>query len=148
MNYEEKLKEFARYVRAYYIDELEEWAEWNNHNKPEDKREYIIKPEHKDKIEEVYQDGDNGELESEEYDQYYNMELIEGIIEDYDHEPDGARDELIWDSAYLSGMRDAQRPIYIEITEQELQELQEGEVFNWEFNGIKVQVSTEQDLPF
>lgn len=142
MNYEEQLNEFARYVRAYYIEELEEWAKWQKD------KTYIIKPEHRAEIEEVYQHRDNGELESEEYDQYYNMDTIKHIIETYEHNSEGARDELIWESAYLSGIRDAQKRIEIEFTEKELQKLQEGKLFNWEFNGIKVQISKEQDLPF
>jgi hypothetical protein len=38
--------------------------------------------------------------------------------------------------------------IEIELTEQELQELQNGQTQEWEFNGMKVKIHAEQDLPF
>jgi hypothetical protein len=38
--------------------------------------------------------------------------------------------------------------IEIELTEQELQELQNGQTQEWKFNGMKVKIHAEQDLPF
>ena len=40
------------------------------------------------------------------------------------------------------------KEIYIEFTEQDLQELQEGEEFNWRYDGVEVNLYKERDLPF
>jgi len=148
MNYKEKSKEFARYVRAYYLDELLEWEDNENFNREETDKDHIIHPEFREQVDQWRYEGLSEKLEDEDNDAMFDMELITHIIESYTFDIEGAKDELLWDNGYLTGMKDAQEPIYISLTEEELQELQEGKTHEWEFNGIKVQVSTEQDLPF
>lgn len=56
--------------------------------------------------------------------------------------------ELIEYILELQDKMEEMEEIIIEFTEQDLQKLQEGKEFYWNFNGVEVNLYKEKDLPF
>jgi hypothetical protein len=56
--------------------------------------------------------------------------------------------ELIGYILELQDKIEEMEEISIEFTDQDLEELREGVEFNWEYDGVKVNLYKETDLPF
>jgi len=106
--YKEEAYSLARYLRAWYFDEIRERIEWDNDLNIKSNPQYLLKDKkYQEEIDKVFDEGDVAELESEEYDHMFNMEDIVYEIENFDYETNGAKDEMIWETAYLQGLRTA-----------------------------------------
>jgi len=89
--------------------------------------EYIVEADNEKKAEETFWEGNY--LSEKDVD--FRNEEIEEIEE--------TKEEV---------RKKQKKEIYIQLTESDLQELQEGKQFEWEFDGVITHIYPERDLPY